>query len=1121
MALQFAGSTRLTPSNDLTSFTASNLTFNSGAGAFVLSGNGLSLAGGITNSSSNLQTINLGLTLTADSTINTGASGITIGGSIDGGFGISKSGTGTLTLSTGNAYTGLTTVSAGTIVANHNQAFGTTDQGTTITTGAMITLGSGVTITGESLVLNGAGDNNGALRATTGDATWAGPVTLGSGTGSGAGTGGARLGSQGTGNLTVSGAITDGINDFDLVIRSATNVTGKVILSSTSNTYRHTYAVVGTLALGAENTLPTASNLYIGNTSNQGSALVDLNGFNQQVATLSSVQAASANTMSIRVTNSSLTAATMTIAAASDFGGTITGNLALTKSGSGTLALYDAGSNATNSYTGLTTIGTGGAISIQKATALGSIGSGTVVQSGGALHLSPTGTVSFSAEPLSIEGTGVSSNGALRAVSGVNTWSGAITMTAAAEIQVDSSASLLIDVSSGSAITGSATNLTLDIAGDLTIADPIATTTGTVTKNGAGTATLSGSGANTFTGLTTISTGTLILNKTAGVNALGSTAITLGNNSGGLDILRLGASDQMSNSATVTLAGSGATAGIFQLNGSSETISAISSSTTGAGIIENEGGGTSTLTLSATSGSHTFSGIIRDGDGLGTDGTLALAKSGASTLILSGANSYSSTTLVGSGTLQVFSNSALGAGDGTTTTGSSVTSGATLEISSGITVANEAVTINGQGVGNTGALRGTGGGTSTWNGPVILGSGTGTAGGARVGTSGTGTALVLGGQITDNGNGFDLVIRTDGSTGGKVVVSGAGNSYGSTYIVVGNLQLDGGDDRLSTTGLLSLGNTSSVSFAALDLNGRNQRIGGLTALKGTPAMSRTLTNASGSESVLTIQNSSSYSYDADLSGNLSLVKSGTGNQTLNGLNSYTGRTSVQQGTLILSGTATIASSSWIHVSQGAALQVSGLSGGGLTYSITGSNHPISGNGSLTGNLTISGEAFLAPGTTSDLSSVNTAGDGFGTLSVSGNLALTPSSVTTSVLDIFSASQADQISVGGSLTLSSNSHFQVLFRDGYVPNLGDSWALLDWATSLTSGGFSTGTNYRSGANSENNEGNLDLPELGTGRFWEISNFSGSGSLNVTVVPEPSRAILLLGGIMVLILHRRRF
>ena len=63
-----------------------------------------------------------------------------------------------------------------------------------------------------------------------------------------------------------------------------------------------------------------------------------------------------------------------------------------------------------------------------------------------------------------------------------------------------------MDVASGNAITGTY-NLTIDSVGTSLVADPIATSTGTLTKTGAGTLTLSG--VNTYSGSTTINAGTI------------------------------------------------------------------------------------------------------------------------------------------------------------------------------------------------------------------------------------------------------------------------------------------------------------------------------------------------------------------------------------------------------------------------------------------------------------------------------------------------------------------------------------------------------------------------------------------------------------------------------------
>lgn len=79
----FSGNTRLNNTNNTAAGTVySNIVFNAGAGAFVLTGNPISLNGSITNNSSSTETINLGLNFSAPQTFN-GASGtLIIGGGL-------------------------------------------------------------------------------------------------------------------------------------------------------------------------------------------------------------------------------------------------------------------------------------------------------------------------------------------------------------------------------------------------------------------------------------------------------------------------------------------------------------------------------------------------------------------------------------------------------------------------------------------------------------------------------------------------------------------------------------------------------------------------------------------------------------------------------------------------------------------------------------------------------------------------------------------------------------------------------------------------------------------------------------------------------------------------------
>ena len=90
--------------------------------------------------------------------------------------GLVKDGTGTLTLTAANTYTGVTIVSAGVLDLQNALALGGTAGGTTVSAGAALQLG-GITVVGEALSL-GSAVTTGGLRNISGDNTWGGLVTL-------------------------------------------------------------------------------------------------------------------------------------------------------------------------------------------------------------------------------------------------------------------------------------------------------------------------------------------------------------------------------------------------------------------------------------------------------------------------------------------------------------------------------------------------------------------------------------------------------------------------------------------------------------------------------------------------------------------------------------------------------------------------------------------------------------------------------------------------------------------------------------------------------------------------------------------------------------------------------
>ncbi|MDY0166498.1 MAG: autotransporter-associated beta strand repeat-containing protein, partial [Thermoguttaceae bacterium] len=165
---------------------------------------------------------------------------------------------------------------------------------------------------------------------------------------------------------------------------------------------------------------------------------------------------------------------------------------------------------------------TGGvlAVAANAADSTFSIGSGGLAMSGGELRLGYSGEAST----------------ALINLGGNFTGSGTASISTR-----NSSGPRLLDLQSATR--------TFDVTSGTTTVQPTIQNGG-LTKTGDGTLILSGPAANTYTGLTTVNGGTLILNKTAGVNAVAGEIVV---NSGTLD---LGADNQIADASDITVNGS-------------------------------------------------------------------------------------------------------------------------------------------------------------------------------------------------------------------------------------------------------------------------------------------------------------------------------------------------------------------------------------------------------------------------------------------------------------------------------------------------------------------------------------------------------------------------------------
>ena len=632
---------------------------------------------------------------------------------VSGAFAPTKStGAGVLLFAGDNSYTGLTTVSAGTLRLGAaggatNTPLGTTGAGTTISGASSALDLNGYTLgTSEALTLSGALATGAVQNTSSADVNYSGLVTLGAAS--------TMISNYGTMNFTNTGNITGAT--FALTIGGAGNGTlasnlntttgtltkngvGTWVLSGGTSTFTGATTVsAGTLKLGSAGSgSNTPLGTSAGGVSITSGAIFDLNGF-----TLATAEAVAINGTGIanigafiNSSNNSIsysgvitpgatarlanygsgtwtltgnivgstrvltfvTVGNMTQSSASVWSGTSTG---LIKEGSGTLIL--AGQNSFT--TGTVTVSTGvlqlGASGGATNTPLGTSGAGTTVSAGAVLDLSTFvlgGASTY--EALTIAGSGILNGGALISNSASGNTNFGATANASSRIVNNGAGTLTLT----GAVTG-ASAFWVGGSGNTTISGALNTAGLLLTKYGAGTLTLS-SAVNINTSLVRINQGTLAY----------------------------GVADALAT-PPVTIAG-----GTLNLNGFNETnIGAVTLIDNGS-IVNTGGAATLTSTATYTAESGTISAV------LGGAVAAGITKNSAGRFILSGNNTFTSTSIaLNAGYLNLRHSNALGAAaTGLTTT---ILAGATLELENGITVpATKVFTIHGLGVGNSGAIR--------------------------------------------------------------------------------------------------------------------------------------------------------------------------------------------------------------------------------------------------------------------------------------------------------------------------------------------------------------------------------------------------------------------------------
>lgn len=541
---------------------------------------------------------------------------------------VQKTDTGRVALSGFNTYTALTDVQQGALRLQNSSALGDVSLATTVAAGAAVEADffeGGAEdfglIINEPITLNGSGiGNTGALRNVSEFAnTWAGTVTLATNSHIGVDAGGlltitgviggsGELTKVGPSFLTMAGTLGNAysgntrVNEGTLLLSKSANVvaipanttlfigddTGgtnaDVVRLTTTNQFGGTNAansvnvvIVTSGLLDLNNQIDEVGNLTMtsGNVTT-GTGIIGVRGNIQSNA------AASPATISGKVALS--TSHTITVAdgtAADDLvipAQLIGGNSAIntvTKLGPGRLVL--AGPSTGFKQVVRVEQGT---LTLQNDLALGDTAdgltpAGTQVLNGAALELG-AGT-DIGAELLTLNGSGVGGNGALRSVSGTTSWAGVITLASNATVRVDGA-------------NPSTDKLTLsgEIAG---AAD--------LTKTGTGTLVYAGSAPNTYTGQTTVSTGQLTLGKSADVEAVAA-ALNISSNAK----VQLTARNQIDDAAPISINSNGE----LNLNDFVETIGPLT--LTGGRAISGAGVQRLTLAGNVTTNASTTSSLI-------------------------------------------------------------------------------------------------------------------------------------------------------------------------------------------------------------------------------------------------------------------------------------------------------------------------------------------------------------------------------------------------------------------------------------------------------------------------------------------------------------------------------
>ena len=673
-------------------------------------------------------------------------------------------GSGTTTLTGANTYSGGTTINTGTlqlgsggttgsivgnVTDNGNFAFDHSDAitfgGTISGTGAVSQIGSGtLTLSGNNTYEGGT-----TLRA--------GAIAVGaSSTGN---PGAVSSGPLGTGTLTFDGGTLQTTGAYTIANTAAINTAGGTI---DANGFGFTYSGI----IGNGNGI--TGGLTIANTGGGAGGVVTLTNTETYSGPTTINTAA---TLALGIANAISASSGVTTNGTLSLGGFDQSIAAL--SGSGTLT------NVTT-YNTLTIAGgksstfSGGIVNGTGTTALTLTGAGT------ALTLSGSGLNTYAGTTVVGDGTNASTliGGAANAFSA----NSSLTVNAGSTIDLGGFNQGAVGLSGSGLMTNNGASPAV-----LTINDQggSQTTFDGIIRDGANTAGLTLLGLNTQLTLT-------------GNNTY-SGPTTIGDGANATTLLG-GAANAFSPNSAVTVYASST----LNLGGFNQTIASLSG--TGRVLNSDTAHSAATLTIGAAAGvTATFSGIISNGGSGDHPAVLTLIKTGASTQILAGANTYTGSTTVNGGTLTIatsgsvtsdvtnnatFNNAGTVTGSltstGTATNTGTITAGATVSGGTLTTTGtvNGGLTNSAQVNANGGAINGAvanNAGTFSVNGTVTSNSTFANAGNAMLAV-GSGGSYTLQGLLTNSGvitvaNGGQLIDIVGGITntaGGSIIVAAGG-----------------------------------------------------------------------------------------------------------------------------------------------------------------------------------------------------------------------------------------------------------------------------------------------------------------------------------------------------------